>query len=131
MPSDLTDVEALKAANQRFYAAFGALDLAQLEAACDTSERALCVHPGWPPIAGWSRIRQSWERIFDHATLMHFNIHYVALVVEGDCGWVNCIENITSVVQGRAENFGVVATNIFTRTPQGWKLIAHHGSPQM
>ena len=77
----------------------------------------------------WGPIRDSWERIFDNATLMHFNIRYVNVAVEGDCGWVTCFENITSVLQGQASNFAVLATNIFVRTPQGWRMIAHHASP--
>ena len=131
MPALADDIAALQAANQRFYDAFGALDLAALEDICLDSDDALCVHPGWPAIVGWDRIRESWRRIFDNTALMHFNIRSVNAVVNGDCGWVTCVENITSVVQGRADNFGVLATNIFIRTPGGWRLIAHHASPGM
>ena len=31
----------------------------------------------------------------------------------------------------RASNFGILATNIFVRRPAGWRMIAHHASPQM
>ena len=131
MQSDLTDNEAVKAANQRFYDAFGALDIDSMESAWENSERSLCVHPGWSPLVGWDSIRASWQGIFDHATLMHFNLQYVNVAIEGDCAWVTCIENITSVLQGRANNFGVLATNIFVRTAQGWRMTAHHGTPRM
>ena len=131
MPTNTEDIEAVKEANQRFYDAFGALDLAAMDAVCLDSEQALCVHPGWQPLVGWETIRESWRRIFHNTTLMHFNIRYVNVVVAGDCGWVTCVENITSVLQGRADNFGVLATNIFIRTPQGWQLTAHHASPGM
>ena len=131
MSSDLTDTEAVKEANERFYQSFGALDIDGMEAAWVTSDRSLCVHPGWSALVGWDRIRESWQGIFDNATLMHFNVHYVNVVVNGDTGWVTCVENISSVLQGRANNFGVVSTNIFARTPSGWKMVAHHGSPQV
>ena len=81
------DIEAVKQANQRFYDAFGALDVAALDDICLDSEQALCIHPGWQPLVGWETIRESWRRIFDNTTLMHFNIRYVNVVVEGDCGW--------------------------------------------
>ena len=129
MQSGGEDIEAVQAANQRFYDAFGALDLRMMESAWETSERSLCVHPGWQPIVDWPLIRQSWERIFDSSTLMHFNIRYVNTVVQGDCGWVTCLENITSVVQGRANSFTGLATNVFVRTQQGWQMIVHHASP--
>ena len=129
MPSEDEDIEAVKAANQRFYDAFGALDIEAMEAAWEPSDRAMCVHPGWQPLVGWDDIRASWQGIFDNAMLMHFNVQYVNVVAEGNCGWVTCVENITSVLQGRASNFGILATNIFVRTPQGWRMTAHHGSP--
>ena len=129
MQADEAAVQAVKEANQRFYDAFGALDIDLMEAAWEPSERALCVHPGWPPLTGWEQIRESWRRIFDNATLMHFNVRYVNVAVQEDCGWVTCVENISSVLQGRADNFGVLATNIFVRTPQEWCMVAHHASP--
>ena len=129
MESDGPEIEAVKEANQRFYDAFGALDIELMDSAWHHSAQAMCVHPGWPPLVEWGPIRDSWERIFDNATLMHFNIRYVNVAVGGDCGWVTCFENITSVLQGQASNFAVLATNIFVRTPQGWRMIAHHASP--
>ena len=129
MQSDGPDIDAVKEATQGFYDAFGALDMDLMDSVWDSSEHAMCVHPGWPPLVGWDPIRDSWQRIFDNATLMHFNIRYVNATVEGDCGWVTCVENITSVLQGQANNFAVLATNIFVRTSQGWRMIAHHASP--
>ena len=131
MESQSAEVEAVKAANQRFYDAFGALDIGQMEEICDASGDSLCVHPGWEPLIGWDNIRASWAGIFDNTMLMHFNIRYVNVAVHGDAAWVTCVEHISSVLQGRASNFGVLATNIFVRTPQGWKLSAHHASPSM
>ena len=128
MQSHGPDIEAIKEANQRFYDAFGALDIELMDSAWEPSERALCVHPGWAPLVAWDLIRDSWQRIFDSTTLMHFNISYVNVTVQGDCGWVTCVENISSVLQGRASNFGILATNIFVRSPLGWRMIAHHAS---
>ena len=131
MQSDLSDEEAVKEANQRFYEAFGALDIGGMDAVWDNSDRSLCIHPGWQPLVGWTQIRESWQAILDNATLMHFNVQYINMVVRGDCAWVSCVENITSVLQGRAGNFGVLATNIFVRADQSWLMIAHHASPQL
>ena len=125
------EIQSLKDANQRFYDAFGSLDIAEMDAVCERSERALCVHPGWQPIVGWTDIRRSWQRIFNGAALMHFNIHYVHVAVEGNCGFVSCVESITSVVRGQAQGFGVLATNIFVRSGDDWLVMAHHGSPRL
>jgi len=131
MDSNPADLEAVKEANQRFYDAFGALDIEMMDQVWEASEQALCVHPGWQPLVGWQPIRASWEGIFDNTTLMHFNLRYVNVAVQGDSGWVTCVENITTVLQGRASDFSVLTTNIFVRTPQGWRMVAHHASPGM
>ena len=121
-------IEEIKAANQGFYDAFNELSIERMAAVWEESDRALCVHPGWQPLVGWAPIRQSWERIFDNANLMQFNIRYLNVVAQGDFGYVTCVEGITSVVQGRATNFSTFATNIFARNQSGWRMIAHHAS---
>ena len=60
-------VEEIRAANQRFYDAFNELSIERMDEVWETSERAMCVHPGWSPIVGWDTIRESWVRIFDNA----------------------------------------------------------------
>ena len=122
-------VEEIKAANQRFYDAFSDLDISAMDRIWENSDRAMCVHPGWSPLIGWEAVRMSWDRIFQNTSLMLFNIGYINAVVVGDCGWITCTENISSVLQGTASNFGILATNIFVRTPEGWRMIAHHASP--
>ncbi|NEE61458.1 nuclear transport factor 2 family protein, partial [Streptomyces sp. SID8455] len=58
------------------------------------------------------------------------------VAMTGDTALVTCTENILS--GGPAEDGDalgplvgqlVVATNVFRRTPDGWKLWSHHGSP--
>ena len=122
-------VEEIKAANQHFYDAFNELSIERMDDIWEDSERALCVHPGWQPLIGWQPIRESWQLIFDTANLMQFNIRYLNVVVQGEFGYVTCVEGITSVVQGRATNFSTYATNIFARTENGWRMTAHHASP--
>ena len=121
-------VEEIRAANQRFYDAFNELSIERMEEVWETSERAMCVHPGWTPIVGWDTIRESWVRIFDNANLMQFTVRYLNVVAQGEFGCVTCVEVITSVVQGRASNFSTFATNFFARHEGGWKMIGHHAS---
>ena len=121
-------VEEIKAANQRFYAAFSDLDIKDMDNIWENSERAMCIHPGWSPLVGWESVRLSWERIFQNTALMQFQVRYLNVVVQGEFGFVTCVEGITSVVHGTATNFSPFATNVFARYPDGWRMVTHHAS---
>ena len=128
MSQEGPDKDAVLAANLRFYEAFGSLDIAAMDQVWETSDRVLCIHPGWRLLTGWEGVRRSWESIFDSTTLMHFNITDAQVIVHGDCAWVSCVENISSVLDGRASNFAVQATNVFVRGKGGWLMVHHHAS---
>jgi ketosteroid isomerase-like protein len=123
------DVAAVEAANARFYRAFEALDLAEMDAAWLRAEHAQCIHPGWPLIVGWSAVRDSWATIFASTSEMRFTISDVRVGGGLDVAWVTCTENILSQVQGRVAVTSLLATNIFERGPDGWRVVHHHASP--
>jgi ketosteroid isomerase-like protein len=59
---------------------------------------------------------------------MRFTLSDVRSTTRGDLGWVTCTENIFSEVRGRLAVTSVLATNLFERGPQGWRMIHHHAS---
>jgi ketosteroid isomerase-like protein len=122
---DLVEVEE---ANSGFYRAFETLDLARMDAVWVHTERAQCIHPGWPLIVGWTAVRSSWEAIFANTTEMRFTISDARVGGTTDLAWVTCTENILSDAQGRVSATSLLATNIFERTPEGWRMIHHHAS---
>ena len=122
------EVEQVLAANRSFYEAFGSLDIDQMEKVWEHSDDVLCIHPSSDIIVGWPDVRQSWVDIFYNTTLMHFNITNAQVQIRGDCAWVSCHENISTVLDGRAGNFTVRATNIFTKVDGQWKVVHHHGA---
>jgi len=124
--SDLsTDVEV---ANARFYRAFEALDLARMDAVWAHGEHVTCVHPGWPLLTGWPAVRDSWSAIFTNTEEMRFTLSHVRTVAAGEIAVVTCTENILSGVAGRITVTSVLATNVFERSPDGWRMILHHAS---
>ena len=122
------DLAGVEEANARFYRAFESLDLAEMDAVWANTERAQCVHPGWPLIAGWAAVRNSWETIFANTTEMRFTISDVQVTGGPDVAWVTCTENILSQVRGRVSVTSLLATNIFARGPDGWRMVHHHAS---
>jgi ketosteroid isomerase-like protein len=119
---------AVAEANARFYRAFEALDLAAMDAVWAHGEDVKCVHPGWPLLTGWSAVRESWQAIFANTEEMRFTISDVHVVLHADLGWVTCTENILSEVRGRVAVTAILATNLFAREADGWRMIHHHAS---
>jgi ketosteroid isomerase-like protein len=122
------DVAEVEAANLGFYRAFETLDLARMDAVWVHEERAQCVHPGWPLIVGWAAIRQSWETIFANTTEMRFTIADARVAGGSDLAWVTCTENILADVDGRVSVTSLLATNVFERAAEGWRMVHHHAS---
>ena len=121
----MTDLEA---ANARFYRAFEALDLAAMTDVWLHADHVKCVHPGWPLLVGWDAVRESWGAIFQGTAEMRFTISDVRAAGGDDVGWVTCTENILAEVGGRISVTAVLATNLFERGSDGWKMIHHHAS---
>ncbi len=123
------ETEAIKFANLGFYQAFESLDVQRMDAVWAQDASVKCVHPGWPMIQGWKAVRESWERIFDNTSAMQFSITSTEATHAGEWAWVTCTENLISVVDGRAIQGKVQATNIFRKDGDRWLLVHHHGSP--
>jgi ketosteroid isomerase-like protein len=95
-----------------------------------------CIHPGWPVLTGRGEVLRSYALIMANTEYIQFFLTDVKVSVAGDTALVTCTENILS--GGPAEDGGelgplvgqlVVATNVFRRTLDGWKIWSHHGSP--
>lgn len=124
---DIEAVDAIARANQGFYDAHEARDLAAMGTVWEHSDRASCTHPGWPILRGWPLVEESWRRIFSGAGRNQFILTNVSIDVHGDTGWVMLDENLVDA--GRTGT--VAATNIFVRAGDEWKLVVHHGSAVM
>jgi ketosteroid isomerase-like protein len=59
---------------------------------------------------------------------MRFTLSDGRSAANGGLAWVTCTENIFSEVRGRIAVTSILATNMFERGPQGWRMIHHHAS---
>jgi len=128
-PQKHTPEDAVRAANNRFYAAFESLDLAEMEAVWAHDEEVQCVHPGWDLLLGWDEVRERWARLFANARRVRIALSSVWVRIEGNVGWVACTEHVTTAFADGFDDAMVQATNIFVRGDEGWLLVAHHASP--
>jgi ketosteroid isomerase-like protein len=124
-----TRVEAVRAANQRFYAAFESLKLAEMEAVWAHDDAVELVQPGWELLLGWEEVRERWARIFRNLKRVRVAVSGVWVRVEGEVGWVACTARITTAFADGFDEGTVQATNIFVQREGQWLLVAHHASP--
>ncbi len=124
-------IEEVTKANEAFYDAFGSLDVVKMDRVWAQQEYVTCIHPGWALRSGWPQVRDSWVLIFNNTFSMEFELSDLQIQVAGDVAWVICVENITSRQGETLQETKVLATNLYERIGDEWKMIHHHGSPVM
>jgi ketosteroid isomerase-like protein len=129
----MTDVEDVTAANAEFYSAIEAGDVERIQRLWDDGDDVVCVHPGWPAVRGRSRVLRSWAVIMANTAYIQFFLTEAEIAVTGDVARVSCEHSLLTRVSdadaGLGETARVVATNVYRRQPDGWRLWSHHGSP--
>jgi ketosteroid isomerase-like protein len=127
---DRTEVER---ANAAYYAAFEAGDLDAMRALWLDDETTVCVHPGADPVRGTGPVGRSWALVMAHTPYIQFILTDIDVALRGDVASVTCTENVlTADATTGTDAFGgarAVATNVFVRVPEGWRLWIHHASP--
>lgn len=118
----------LEEANTRFYRAFEALDLTEMDTVWSHGEHVRCIHPGWAMLEGWEAVRQSWEAIFKDSRELRFTLSDVQVRIDGGLAWVTGTENILSQLQGNISVTAVLVTNVYERTGTRWRMVLHHAS---
>jgi uncharacterized protein (TIGR02246 family) len=116
------DVEA------QFYEALQQADLAKLMAVWADDEDIACVHPGGPRVSGHAAIRASFEAIFANGAIPLQPQEVRRLHTLG-CAVHHLVEQVTLVDAQGQRSALVLATNVYIKTPQGWRMVAHHASP--
>ncbi|TAJ24850.1 MAG: DUF4440 domain-containing protein [Nitrospirae bacterium] len=124
-------IEEVTKANEEFYHAFESLDVGRMDRIWLQQEYVTCIHPGWGLRVGWPAVRDSWVLIFNNTFAMTFELTEIQIQVAGDVAWVICTENIASRQGDTSQESRVLATNLYEKMENGWKIIHHHGSPVM
>jgi uncharacterized protein (TIGR02246 family) len=116
------DVEA------QFYESLQAGDLDRLMSVWADDDEIVCVHPGGPRVVGAGAIRASFEAIFAHNAIPVQPQQLHRLHAMG-CAVHHLVERIAVVTAEGEQVAWVLATNVYLKTAQGWRIAAHHASP--
>jgi uncharacterized protein (TIGR02246 family) len=127
------DVAAVEQANAEFYAAFEHGDLDAMARVWLDDPTTSCIHPGTEPLRGTSSITRSWALIMANVPYIQFFLTDVEVSVRGDVASVTCTENVLAADERTApDSFTgarAIATNVFVRADETWRLWIHHSSP--
>jgi ketosteroid isomerase-like protein len=111
-----------------FYRAFEAKDLDTMMATWAEDEDIVCVHPGGPRLVGYEAVRAGWEQIFAGNAKLAFRLDQIVVIETVGLALQSALEQVT-VGDEREPRGAAIATNIFLRTPSGWRMVVHHASP--
>jgi ketosteroid isomerase-like protein len=111
-----------------FYEALQTGDIERLMACWADEDEIVCVHPGGGRLVGASQIRASFEAMFANGTIAARPelVHRVDML--GAC-MHNLIERLDILTPDGPAQACVIATNVYARTAQGWRMVVHHASP--
>lgn len=117
------DVEAA------FYEAMQTGDLDKLMACWADEDDIVCIHPGGPRIVGAASIRSAFEAMFSHGGSIAVRPEHIRRVDSIASAVHSVLEKVEVLTAEGPVNAYVLATNVYHKTPQGWRLVVHHASP--
>jgi ketosteroid isomerase-like protein len=116
------DVEA------QFYDALQRGDLELLMSIWSDDDDVACVHPGGPRIVGHGAVRASFDAIFANGAIP-VRPQQVRRIETAGCAVHHVLERVDLVTAEGAQTAWVLASNVYLKTAQGWRLVLHHASP--
>ena len=116
------------AIENQFYEALQTGDIEKLMGCWADEDDIVCVHPGGPRLIGSASIRAAFEAMFANGTIAARPEH-ICKVESLTSAMHNVIERVALLTTDGTQEAVVVATNVYQRTAQGWRMVAHHASP--
>jgi ketosteroid isomerase-like protein len=113
---------------QQFYEALQRGDIERLMAVWSDDEEISCVHPGGPRVVGAAAIRSAFEAIFANGAV-NARPEKVRRLQTHESAVHSVLEHIQIMTTEGPQSAWVVATNVYLKGTQGWRLVAHHASP--
>ena len=116
------DVEAA------FYEALQTADIDKLMACWADEDDIVCIHPGGPRVLGAMAIRATFEAMFANGSIRAWpeRVRKTDSIASSVHNLLERVEVLTP--EGPLEAW-VIATNVYLKTIQGWRMVAHHASP--
>ncbi len=122
------EFETPQDAEDAFYDAFEAHDLAAMMAVWEATDDIACVLPMSPVLQGRGAVQESWQSIFQHPQSPEVVVHHRQWF-ESDSMAVHVVEENVTFPGGPPVQPAMIASNVYRRTAGGWRLVLHQVSP--
>jgi ketosteroid isomerase-like protein len=119
-------LETVEATEAAFYDALSRADIDALMALWADDEDIVCIHPGAPRLIGHASIRASWDAIFERG-----GVHIRPVQLHTTQNLMMAVHNVVEEVPSSSseqQDIHIIATNVYLKTPHGWRIVAHHAS---
>ena len=111
-----------------FYQAFEAKDVEAMMMTWAEDEEIVCVHPGGTRFVGYDAVRTGWEQLFAGDARLSFRLDQIVMIETVGLAMQSAVEHVTLGSDGSPRG-AAICTNVFLRTPSGWRMVCHHASP--
>jgi len=117
------DVEAT------FYEALQSADIEKLMACWADEDDVVCIHPGGPRVVGFSAVRAAFDAMFSNGGPILARPESIRRIDSLAAAVHNLLERVEVMTPEGPVQAYVQATNVYHKTPRGWRMVVHHASP--
>ena len=126
----VSDIDAVKAANHAFYTALSARDISAMQKVWSNDVDIQNIGPASKAAAiGWDDIKKRFEDTFANFSELKVSMEEPRIKTNGSIAWVSGVEQgQTKDKSGALHSSTNLATNIFEKKSGGWVMVYHHAS---
>lgn len=117
-----------EAAEAAFYAAFEARNLDAMMAVWAHSDSIACIHPLAAPLDGRAAVAAGWRSMFEAAGQFRVEVELAHEIREAG-QVIRIVREYLVIGQETEPRPPILATNVYRREADGWRMVLHHASP--
>ncbi len=114
-------------AEDAYYDALEAGDAHAMSQVWESSDEIFCLLP-MAPLAIGRQVDRLWRAIFEQGGRFDLQVRHLSWIEHGDMA-IHLIEERSQLEAGGQTPPPIYATNVFRRSADGWRLLAHQNSP--
>ena len=115
-------------AETAFYEALQCGDIEKLMACWADEDDIVCVHPGGARLIGAAAIRAAFDTMFANGNIQA-RVEKLRMVECMGASMHSVLERIEVLTTEGPHHAYVIATNVYMKMAEGWRMVVHHASP--